>query len=300
MRNAALLLLTPACALLPMHAQAAPGLPAEKIERNVIYGMYSGLALLMDVYHPENPNGYGVIHISGSGWTRTLDYDAKLLNHAGHVRLEGAALVAAGYTVFSINHRALPRFTYPAPVDDVQRAVRFIRYHAKDYGINPERIGAVGGSSGGHLVSMLGLLDGKGDSDDESRINRVSAKVQCVVARATPTDLTGGIGSQLLGLEHGTAVLPGAPGYAKAREASPITHVTADDPPFLLLHGDKDETVPHELSVRLKAALEAVKVPVKLVTVRGAGHGPSFKGAIDMPDLDKERVAWLDEYLRRE
>ena len=142
----------------------------------------------MDVHHPENSNGYGIVHISGSGWGRPLAYNAPLLSE-GQVELYGKPLVAAGYTVFSLNHRATPRFRYPAPLADVQRAVRFIRFHAEVYGIDPERIGAIGGSSGGHLVSLLGVLDGDGNPDDPDPVNRVSAKVQTVVARAAPADM---------------------------------------------------------------------------------------------------------------
>src|SRR5687767_5177862 len=134
---------------------------------NVVYGMYSGLALLMDVYAPEGEaNGHGIVHISGSGWGAPLGLDARQLKEAGHVEIEARPLVAAGYTVFSINHRATPRFPYPAAVEDAQRAVRFVRHHADRFGIRADRIGAIGGSSGGHLVSMLGVLDGDGDPED--------------------------------------------------------------------------------------------------------------------------------------
>ncbi len=288
------------CVALPiMSARAQPELPALKVERNVIYGMYSGLALLMDIYHPANPNGYGIVHISGSGWKRPLDYDAKRITQSGHVEIEGGALVKAGYTLFTINHRATPRFLYPAAVEDVQRAVRFIRYHAETYGIDPERIGAVGGSSGGHLVSMLGLLDGKGDPEDESPINRVSAKVQCVVARATPASFLEGRYSSFVGLEENKIKDTESAAYKRAREASPIMHVSPDDPPFLLMHGDKDEVVPFKMSEMLEDLLRKANVPVKLVRVKGAGHGASFKGAVNPPDLDKERVQWFDTHLRR-
>lgn len=276
-----------------------PELPAKKVDRNVIYGMYSGLALLLDVYYPETPNGLGVIHISGSGWTKPLGLDAGLLNHQGHVKLECAALVKAGYTIFSINHRAVPRFPYPAAVEDAQRAVRFIRYHAKKYQIDPNRIGAVGGSSGGHLVSMLGTLDGTGDPADESPINHVSAKVQCVVARAAPTNfLEGGVGLFFLNIREGALKNTKSIEYKKAKEASPITYVSADDAPFLLLHGDKDDVVPFKLSEMMEAALQQVGVPVRLLNVKGAGHGPSFRGAIDSPDFDQERLDWLNKHLK--
>ena len=90
---------------------AAPSATAEeRVERNVVFGMYSGLALLMDVYHPETPNGYGIIFISGSGWTRALSLDATPLKESGQEEIYAVPLAAAGYTVFGINHRASPRF----------------------------------------------------------------------------------------------------------------------------------------------------------------------------------------------
>ena len=160
-----------------------------RVEKNVVVGMVSGLALVMDVHHPEEPNGFGIVHVSGSGFSRPLAYNAPLLSES-QVGIYGKPLVEHGYTVFSLNHRATPRFRYPAPLLDVQRTVRFIRYHAEEYGIDLDRIGAVGGSSGGMLVSLLGVLDGKGDPEDPDPINRVSAKVQVVVARAAPVDRT--------------------------------------------------------------------------------------------------------------
>ncbi len=279
---------------------AQPDLPAAKVDRNVVYGMYSGLALLLDVYYPENPNGYGVIHISGSGWARPLGLDARMLNHQEHVSLEGAALVQAGYTLFSINHRATPRFTYPAAEADVQRAVRFIRYHAQDYAIDPDRIGAVGGSSGGHLVSMLGVLNGDENTFDNHPINQVSAKVQCVVARAAPMYFDEhGIGANFLGIASREIANKNSAEHKLAKDASPISHVSSDDPPFLLLHGDQDEIVPITMSEKMKEALNKVGVPNKLLVVDGAGHGPRFPGAKNLPDLGAERVNWLNKYLKK-
>lgn len=287
------------CVSLCHITQAQPDLPAAKVDRNVVYGMYSGLALLMDIYYPENPNGYGVVHISGSGWARPLGLDAKMLNHQSHVQLEGAALVEAGYTLFSINHRATPRFTYPAAVADAQRAVRFIRYHAEKYQINAERIGAVGGSSGGHLVSMLGVLDGHEHMSDEHPINQVSAKVQCVVARAAPTYFDeDGIGASFLGIAAREIGKENSIEQQVAKEASPLSHISEDDPPFLFLHGDKDDIVPMAMSEKMQEALDKLGIANKLIRIEGAGHGPSFPGALDLPDLGAERVSWLDLHLK--
>jgi acetyl esterase/lipase len=285
--------------LSPLTLFAQPDLHAAKVDRNVVYGMYSGLALLMDVYYPQNPNGYGIIHVSGSGWTRPLSLDAPLLNHQGHVQLEGEALVAAGYTLFSVNHRAVPRFIYPAAVEDVQRAVRFIRYHAADYGINADNIGAVGGSSGGHLVSMLGTLDGDEVPEDDTPINQMSAKVQCVIARAAPTDfMGGGVGESFIGVRGEVLKDTASIEYKRAKEASPIFHISSDDPPFLLVHGDKDDIVPLALSENMHAKLQEAGIATQLIKVEGAGHGPSFPGATNLPDLGKEYVLWMDKYLK--
>src|SRR5437764_115598 len=97
-----------------------------RLQSNVVYGMYSGLALLMDVHYPEKPKGVGIIFISGSGWHAPLALGAPQLKASDAVEKYASALTNAGFTVFAVNHRAAPRFHYPAPVEDVQRAVRFV------------------------------------------------------------------------------------------------------------------------------------------------------------------------------
>ena len=274
-----------------------------RVEKNVLVGMHSGLALVMDVHHPENPNGYGIVHISGSGWRRPLAYSAPLLSES-QVNLYGQPLVERGYTVFSLNHRATPRFQFPAPLEDVQRAVRFIRYHAAEYGIDPDRIGAVGGSSGGHLVSMLGVLDGDGDSEDPDAVNRVHAKVQTVVARAAPADLarietTSGRGALALLMGALPSQDPQSVETQLYRKASPVNYVSKDDPPILLLHGDADETVPFEQAELFSRALTAAGVETRLITIPGAGHGPTFRGAVNPPDYIGAMIAWFEEHLKK-
>ncbi len=269
------------------------------IESNVAYGMYSGAALLLDIYHPVRPNGFGIIYVSGSGWTAPLAYNAPELKSNSQSQLYAKALASAGYTVFSVNHRALPRFRYPAPVEDVQRAVRFIRHNAKRYGIQADRIGASGGSSGGHLVSMLGTHDGKGNLKDPDPVERESAKVQCVVARAAPVDfLTGTNGRFLLGIDRPLPEAKDSVEYRTHLEASPVTYITPDDPPFLLMHGDKDDQVNYSQSEEMEAKLKAAGVTVKLLRIPGAGHGPSFPGAVNPPDYLGEMVRWFDLYLK--
>jgi acetyl esterase/lipase len=280
-----------------------------RVEKNVVYGMYSGLALLMDVYYPENPNGYGIVFISGSGWSRGLSLDATPLKESGQEKVYAMPLAEAGYTVFGINHRAAPRFRHPAHLEDAQRAVRFVRHNATEFGIDPARIGAMGGSSGGHLVSMLGVLNGEGDPEDPSPINRESAKVQCVVARAAPVDLRKMPDAPLFGFRE-TAGREGTVEYRQLADASPLTYVSSDDPPFLLIHGDADPTVPFEQSEIMKAALGAAGVKAELLTIPGGGHGATFaslreggesiqREPKDPPDYVGAMVRWFDQHLAK-
>ncbi len=284
--------------LVAAFATAANAAEPYTVESNVVYGMYSGAALLMDVYKPAQPKGYGIIFISGSGWTTPLAYNAEPLKQNSQSRLYASTLAKAGYTVFAISHRSLPRFRYPAQVEDSQRAVRFIRHNAAAYGIRPDRIGASGGSSGGHLVSMLGTHDGKGNPADADPVERESAKVQCVVARAAPIDfLTGDNGRFILGMPRPKPGEENTAEYRLHKEASPVTYISPDDPPFLLMHGDKDEQVDFAQSEEMEAKLKAAGVTVKLLRIPGAMHGPTFPKAVNPPDYMGEMIRWFDTYL---
>ena len=273
---------------------------AERVDRNVVYGMYSGAALLLDVYIPAKPNGYGIIFISGSGWHAPQEYGAVDLKNGPQTRMYAPPLVAAGYTVFSLNHRAAPRFRYPAQVEDVQRAVRFVRHNAARFGIKPAWIGASGGSSGGHLVAMLGVLDGRGDPKDDDPVNRESARVQCVVARAAPIDLTRTSGGGAVASFLGMPLTPGSREtsieHKTYRAASPIYAVTKDSAPFLLLHGDADDTVPIHNSEAMEQALRKAGVDVKFIRVAGGKHGPDFGKPPNAPDYLGEMVQWFDRH----
>ena len=283
--------------LWPSHASAA----SHRVERNVVYGMYSGLALLLDVYHPNEPNGYGVIFISGSGWAAPLSLSARPLKESGQEKVYAEPLADAGYTVFAINHRATPRFQYPAAVEDAQRAVRFARHHAERFGINKDHIGAVGGSSGGHLVSLLGTLDGQGVPDDSDPLMRENAKVQCVVARAAPVQLAGIVSPNralFLGMLVSRRAGPGSTEAQTYHEASPVNHVSSDDPPFLLIHGDADATVPYKQSEIMRDALQKAGVEIELLTIPGGGHGATFGGVKNPPDYVGATIDWLNQHLR--
>jgi acetyl esterase/lipase len=285
-----------------------------RIERDVTYGMYSGLALLMDVYRPAQSNGLAIVAIQGSAWYAPMRYDAAPLKGHREVVAHAQRFAAAGYTVFAINHRAAPRFRYPAQIEDAQRAVRYIRFHASDYGIDPARIGAWGSSSGGHLAELLGTMDGKGDAADSDPINRLSAKVQAVVALFGASDLPAmydrpirsGTLSALMGFAYPEMSYAGLSRpddfeNRQYREASPLTHVTPDDAPMLLFHGDEDVIVPLAQSEVMAKALTHAGVANKFIRVPGGKHGPDFQlppGDSRLPDHMGEAVRWFDATLK--
>lgn len=288
---------------------AIPGISnaESSVESNVIYEMHSGLALLMDVHYPDNANGYGIVFVPGSGWTAPMSPDADPLKSGmNRTHLGGQALLEAGYTVFSINHRAAPNHFYPAPVEDAQRAVRFVRYNAARFRINPDRIGALGGSSGGHLALLLAVMDNEGQLDDPSEVNRVSAKVQTVAALYPSTDFvriarSGSPYTDLFQHRLTNQHLERNPDSEEERiyrAASPISYVTDDDPPVLLIHGEQDTVVHFSQSEVFKEALEQVNVDVELIRMPGGGHGSAIISGPDSPDYLGPLVDWFDRYLK--
>ena len=213
--------------------------------------MFSGLALLMDVHRPDTPNGYGVIFVAGSAWSAPLAYGAGGLKEA-QIGDWAPSLLRAGYTVFALNHRGTPRFHFPEPVEDVQRAVRFVRHNAKEFGINPGRLGA-----SWRIVRWSSCRPrrhaGRRRSSRRPRSGQSAAceTLQCVVLRAAPSDLKTMIGSSGIGTAAVVAFVnrlptPNADDQRVYRAASPIAHVSATSPPTLLLHGT--QTIPCPIS----------------------------------------------------
>lgn len=286
-----------------VHALSAPKPAATAtIERNIVYGMVSGAALLLDVHRPAKPNGLGVVFISGSGWQASAEYGAAPLKEQ-QIGVWGPPLTAAGYTVFALNHRGAPQFHYPAAIHDVQRAIRFVRHNARQYGIDPNRLGGVAGSSGGHLVALAAMLAEPGAANDPDPVNRESAALQAVVLRAPVLDLRNVDTTE--GTAYVVSFMEATPMSESARAtyeaASPITHVKPDSPPVMLVHGDADKIVPYAQSLAMKAALEKAKVPVELITIPGGEHGADFGSAqprAGWPNYFGAMVSWLDRHLK--
>jgi acetyl esterase/lipase len=181
-------------------------------------------------------------------------------------------LLRRGYLFASINYRLAPEYKFPAQIEDVKCAVRFLRAHASEYKLNPNRIGAIGTSAGGHLVALLGVSAGATDLEGKGGWSDQSSRVQAVADLFGPTDLTMGAGGRAEQLGEAVFGAKSADDPVLKR-ASPVTYVSKDNPPFLMMHGDKDPVVPLRHSESLLMKMKAAGVTSTLVVVTNAGHG---------------------------
>ncbi len=289
------------CLVIPLHAQGGGS-----IIPDVVYGHKAGMALTFDVFTPPGePNGAAVLNMVSGGWvSRWTDPE--------EARPRYDALLDQGFTVIAVRHGSSPRFNVPEAYADVRRAVRFVRLHAGDFGIDPDRLGVYGGSAGGHLSLMLGLASDEGDPDATDEVLRMSSRVAAVVAYYPPVDLrhwTGpneGFPATLPedGLFFARGVMvPGAADRFVALEfedelgasVSPILHVSRDDPPTLLVHGDADALVDLNNSELMYSALVSTGIETGLVVIEGAGHG--FRSDADRKQASDALVGWFEEHL---
>ncbi len=211
------------------------------------------------------------------------------------------AYLERGFAVASLNYRLSQHALFPAQIEDVKAAVRWLRANAKKYRLNPNRFGAWGESAGGHLAALLGVT-GNTNTFDVGEHLEISSRVQAVVDHFGPTDFLQ-MDTQRLpgGMVHDppdspeSELIGGAIQTHKDRatRANPITYVTGDAPPFLIVHGDRDPLVPYQQSVILKDALVAHGVPVSLYTVAGEGHG-NFKD----PKVAEMTLKFFERHLK--
>lgn len=259
-----------------LHAETPPPV----IKTDVVYGHKMGMALTFDVLTPKTgANGAGVLFMMSGGWVSSWVPPEQLLGGMGKA-LGFSALLEKGFTLFIVRHGSSPLFKVPECVADVRLAVRFIRAHAADYGVDAARLGVYGASAGGHLSLMLGTTGDDG--------NRVAA----VVAIFPPTELKSYVESEKMRTQFPALQFDAA----QWKTVSPLEHVTSDDAPALLLHGDKDTLVPDKHSKEILAAFKEKNVPADLVMFPGAGHG--FGGA-DQTKAASATVAWFEKYLAK-
>jgi acetyl esterase/lipase len=283
-------------------AAAAAQQPNTNIQKDVIYGRAGAVDLKLDLAQPSAGTAPfpALLCIHGGGWQLgdKQSYEALIRIFAAH-----------GYVAAALDYRLTPRYQWPAQIEDVKCAVRFLRAHASEYRIDPDRIGVLGDSAGGHLALMAGLTDAKDGFDSRTCGDpKVSSKVQAVVDFFGPSDLAimrvpaegepliiksyGGDSNQVLFNLVGTKDRS-APIF---RQISPINYVDPSDPPVLIFHGTADNLVPLEQSEILDRALTKAGVPHHLVIVEGGGHG--WVG----DKLDRslaQAVEFLDNTLKR-
>ncbi len=241
--------------------QPASGLQpgAVTVVENVVYASVNGADLHLDVYEPSDPGiqtRRAVILIHGGGW---MSFDKSTM------RGMGKFLARSGYVAFAVDYRLFhdTENRWPAQLDDVQRAVRWVRANAGKYAVNPARIGAFGHSAGAQLAALLGMEDTRDNSDPA--LAKYSSRVQAVVDVSGPTDFT------TMKDPEGFAFLTSFLGveYSKHPEiwqdASPAFHVSKNDAPFLIVHGTRDESVPIAQAQELYDKFKSAKVPVSFI-----------------------------------
>ncbi|QDT10194.1 alpha/beta hydrolase [Planctomycetes bacterium K23_9] len=262
-------------------------------QRDIIYHRTEGVALTMDVFAPEKPNGIGIIKIVSGGWK------------SGHHKIKDGfsrPYTDHGYTVFAVVHGSQPRYQVRDIIGFMHRAVRFIRTNAQRWNIDPDRIGVTGSSAGGHLSLVLATKGGPGNPEAKDPVERASSAVQAAGVFYPPTDYLNwsGPGDDCVGVGKQERWQPAFGDESKTAESrqvlgrhmSSIFHITEKTPPITIIHGDADPIVPLFQSQSFKKIAESHGVPVELVIKPGAGHGWDNRQADEVQFL-----AWFDRHL---
>jgi alpha-L-fucosidase 2 len=255
------------------------------LTQDIEYGNAGGVSLRLDAFVPDGTGPFpAVIMVHGGGWNTG---DKSGGRTKGYMAPMDDPLARAGFAWFEINYRLTPKYLYPACIEDVETAIRWVKAHAAEYHLDPGRIALAGESSGGHLVDLAAAR-----ADPSTRVAAVvsfyGAYDLVYQAKAKPTDSNV---AKLFGL-------------AKVEEKDlPLLHEASADaylkpglPPFLLVHGDEDPKVPFDEDVAFRAKLLALGVPCELITIHGGGHGMNTWDKV-APGYKDEVVAWLQKTL---
>lgn len=270
----------------------APAVPDDVIfETGIEYTNPDEQHLQLDMARPKNADGPfpAVVCIHGGGFRAgsRQGYDGLCIK-----------LAQRGYVAVTVSYRLAPKYQFPAAVHDVKAAVRWLRANASKYKIDPDRIGATGGSAGGHLAQFLGVTGGvkqfEGDGGNPDR----SSRVTCVVNVYGPSDFTKSYGKSVDAAEVLPLFLGADLEHARDKHilASPLYWVTPEAAPTLCIHGTEDKFVAHEQAVWMIDKLKASAVEAELLTLEGAGHG--FKGA-DAEKADQALFEYFDRQLKK-
>jgi acetyl esterase/lipase len=232
------------------------------VERDITYCIADGVELKMDVHYPQTMSKPApvAVYVHGGSWSSGSKSD-------GFGMTDETELLARGYLVVSVDYRLAPQWKFPAQIQDVKCAIRFLRANAARFNLDPHRIGAWGNSAGGHLVALLGTTDPSAGFEGSGGYPDQSSRIQAVVDMCGRADLRG------MPADRARSVFGATDNNSDVLlRASPITFISNGDAPFLILHGDKDGTVPPPLSQTLYDRLKAASVPATLVTVKNADH----------------------------
>lgn len=244
-------------------------------------------AQTMDLYFPDTGGPWKVLaYVHGGSWMHGDKSEAAMFANI---------MTDLGYLVVSINYRLYPPGMFPSMIEDVKCAIRSLRAHAAQYNLDPNRIAAIGPSAGGHLVALLGTTE-VSDGWDVGEYLEQSSRVQAVISMAGVMDLSRSFPNANIELVKRVGF-----GEHNVLAASPITHVTPDDPPFLLIHGDRDELVPVEQSQVMYDRLVQTGVSAQLVLVQNAGHSfASPHGSISptFAEINQIILEFLERYLQ--
>ncbi|HEY2837519.1 MAG TPA: alpha/beta hydrolase [Pirellulales bacterium] len=240
--------------------------PEIDFQSGVVYGKGGEEELKLDIASPKGLDHPvpAIIFIHGGGWAAgSRDHMAGFVKQAA-----GRGFVAA-----TVSYRLAPKHVFPAQVEDVKCAVRWLRANAKDRHINPDQIGAIGMSAGAHLAMMLGAMDPSDGLEGEGGNSDQPSKVQAVVSYVGPTNLVGEyppVSSRIL-----ETFLGGKPQDKpeECKRASPLTYVNRGDAPMLLFFGTKDPLIPVDQAYQMSKALTDAAVPARVELIVGAGHG---------------------------
>jgi acetyl esterase/lipase len=243
------------------------GIPAAQIVHDVVYAEYGQRRLMLDLYLPPDRDPAvalaGVIAVRGGAWQVG---DKEFFGYiAGQLAMEG-------FVTASIQYRTANEAKFPAAVQDVKAAVRWMRAHAREYGVAPGAIGAIGGSAGAHLVAMLATTGGVKELEGDGGNPSVSSEVQAVVAMGGAYDLRwkDGVGPEFIDAVRGFI---GEPFDANVAAASPLTHVSRRSAPLLLLHSRNDPLAPFEQAVEMEQRYRREGAFARLIPIDAPMHG---------------------------
>ncbi len=269
--------------LLVLVALAGPVFAAEPvaIQRDIEYAVHDGEKMLLDIAKPSTPGPHpAIVCLHGGAWkfgkkdhlSKTSRYLDVEFGTGRKSLIEW--LAGEGYVAVSVGYRLMPKHKFPAPVEDAKTAIRFLRANAAKYDLDPDRVGIVGYSAGGHIASLVGTTSADAGFDG-TLYREHSSKVTCVVDFFGPTDLAlfveaEGVESAIFKPMLGARYRENPELY---RKASPIEHVTKDAPPFLILHGTADILVPIIHSERFHKKLLDAGAKSEMKTLPGQGHG---------------------------